>query len=179
MGTKCQECGSGRIFTAVGHGKDLNWFSYMGRNEDGYLPHIDNLGGGDDLEISVCLDCGQAQGKWPVEGPEFDLDYCPECGYGLPADIDPEKKYYCPECTYIVIKGPDPEPEVKQHGGECEVHVPTKKCRLLVPIEFAGLPVGREIYIEGETPVYFYVRIMGNQTALMKGVEAEGVRKWR
>ncbi len=175
MGIECQECGSGRIYDAGGHGKDLNWYSYMGHEEHGYLPDIKNLGGGDDLEISVCLDCGQAQGKWPVEGPTFDLDSCPECGYGLPVEIDLEKEFCCPDCTYIIIKGPKPEPEPRVHGGFTEVNVPTKKCRLLVPIEFAGFEIGRELFIEGETDDLFYVTIMHNRVVLTKGAEAEGV----
>jgi DNA-directed RNA polymerase subunit RPC12/RpoP len=147
----------------------------MGRSVDGYLPNIKNLGGGDDLEISVCLDCGQAQGDWPVEGPEFDLDFCPECGFGLPVDIDPDKELVCPDCTYIILKGPNPEPEVRVHGGDCEVQVPVKKCRLLVPIEFAGYEIGRELFIERESPKFFYVEIMHNWVKLTKGVEAESV----
>ncbi len=68
----CTECGSERVYRACGHGKDLNWYSYRGVERDGYLPCITNLGGGDDLEIAVCLECGQAQGSWPVEDPDFE-----------------------------------------------------------------------------------------------------------
>ena len=70
----CTECGSERVYRACGHGKDLNWFSFRGSERNGYLPYVCNLGGGDDLEIAVCLECGQAQGTWPVEDPVFEED---------------------------------------------------------------------------------------------------------
>ena len=174
--SECQECGSNRIFTLSAKSSDLNFWNYHGHEHDGYLPYINNVCGGDYTDIIVCLECGQLQGKWPVEGPQReDDDYCPECGEGLPLDIDPTQKYVCTECGFIVYKGPKPEPEPRGHGGNCEVQVPTRKCRLLVPVEFAGFEVGHELYIEGETSEFFHVNIMHNRVELMKGVEAEEI----
>lgn len=175
---KCQECGSERIYTAVGHGKDSNSVSYMGRTQDGYLPYITNLGGGDDLEVSVCLDCGQAQGEWPVEGPESEWDSCPECGLAIPTDIDLNEEYVCPDCTYIIIEGPPnwkKEYAPRKHGGFTEVNVPTKKCRLLVPIDLSigSWSIGHEFFIEAETEDSFFVSLASQRVALRKGIDAE------
>lgn len=68
MTKKCQQCESERVIFVQGHGKDLNYISapYLKYEHDGYLPDIPNVGGGDDIEVNVCLECGQVQGKWPV-----------------------------------------------------------------------------------------------------------------
>jgi hypothetical protein len=46
----------------------------MGDKEhDGYVPTdcgIGDKGFGDYVEIKVCLDCGQLQGKWPRKDPK-------------------------------------------------------------------------------------------------------------
>jgi hypothetical protein len=34
---------------------------------DGYVPSKMGIGGGDYMEFSYCLDCGQIQGKFPVK----------------------------------------------------------------------------------------------------------------
>lgn len=34
---------------------------------DGYVPSKMGIGGGDYVEFSYCLDCGQMQGKFPVK----------------------------------------------------------------------------------------------------------------
>ena len=39
---------------------------YLDYEHDGYLPELPNVGGGDDVEIEICLECGQVQGEWPV-----------------------------------------------------------------------------------------------------------------
>ena len=166
----CQKCGSNCIYSAVGHGKDLNWYTYKGHEGDGYLPSVDNLGGGDDLEISVCLECGQAQGEWPVKGP-IDQVKCPECREYIEIEIGEETE--CPECLASLYPKDEEELEAKSHGGDVDVQVPTRKCRLLVPVEFAGYEIGRELFIESESPKFFYVEIMHNRVELLKGVEAE------
>jgi hypothetical protein len=35
-------------------------------DHDGYVPMDLGIGGGDYMEISYCLDCGQIQGTWPL-----------------------------------------------------------------------------------------------------------------
>lgn len=40
----------------------------------GYVPRGLNIGGGDNIEIEVCLECGQLQGEWPVPDPQVKSD---------------------------------------------------------------------------------------------------------
>jgi len=63
----CQNCGKDRVLEINGKTSDM-CFARLGEEErDGYVPYGKNIGGGDYLEFEVCLDCGQMQGKWPVE----------------------------------------------------------------------------------------------------------------
>ena len=71
----CQRCETvGRIYHVSAHGKDLCDAEFNDTKHEGYLPYVDNLGGGDDLAIAVCLECGQIQGKFTVEDTCFDED---------------------------------------------------------------------------------------------------------
>jgi len=67
---RCQRCVSDRIMTASAKCSDLGWVSLENTSppieRQGYIPGDLNIGGGDYLEIDVCLDCGQLQGKWPI-----------------------------------------------------------------------------------------------------------------
>lgn len=63
---KCQRCESTRILSAMGHCVDSFCASLDGRQYDGYVPSKLGIGrNGDDLEIKVCMNCGQLQGTWP------------------------------------------------------------------------------------------------------------------
>jgi len=68
---KCQRCKSDRVFSIYGKASDLHNWSYKEKEGEGYAPYIDNVCDGDDMDVTICLDCGQAQGTWPVE---TDLD---------------------------------------------------------------------------------------------------------
>ena len=73
--SNCQNCNSNRVIDIYSHASDLHSVSIPHMDyeqDDGYMPYIDNLGGGDDLGFSVCLECGQIQGKWPVGDPELE-----------------------------------------------------------------------------------------------------------
>lgn len=77
---KCQRCESERVLEGGGKSSDMNEFCVGNKTvwHDGssridkkpgpadYVPHGLNIGGGDYIEIDVCLDCGQMQGEWPV-----------------------------------------------------------------------------------------------------------------
>lgn len=83
----CSKCDSNRIVSLSAKCSDL-CFASMTVNgkqvqEDGYVPSDMGVGGGDYLEIDLCLDCGQVQGEWPkghtdleekAEEPEDDDD---------------------------------------------------------------------------------------------------------
>lgn len=63
---KCQMCHSKRILTASSHGRDCHNYRIKDFEGDGYLPRDLGIGGEDDMEITLCLECGQLQGEWPL-----------------------------------------------------------------------------------------------------------------
>lgn len=63
----CQTCGSERILCVSSKSSDLNFVEYNGIEHDGYLPYDLGVGGGDYVEIEVCMECGQLQGEWPKD----------------------------------------------------------------------------------------------------------------
>ena len=68
----CQKCKSDRILVVNGKTSDLCFALFKDKEHEGYVPEKLNIGGGDYLEFSVCLECGQLQGKWPVKkDPKF------------------------------------------------------------------------------------------------------------
>ena len=71
---KCQRCSSARILSAFGHCVDSFSASLAGQRYDGYVPSKLGIGGGDDMNIKVCMSCGQLQGTWPNDNnlPEAD-----------------------------------------------------------------------------------------------------------
>ena len=75
----CQKCGSDRIASINGKTSDCFSGVIEGKDYDGYVPSDMGIGGGDDIEFSYCLNCGQIQGKWPVypdlyNGEEYEED---------------------------------------------------------------------------------------------------------
>jgi len=61
------KCGSERIVNILGHCVDECCIR-LGNFEDmNYVPDDMEIGGGDDLEFSYCLDCGKIQGEFPVQ----------------------------------------------------------------------------------------------------------------
>jgi hypothetical protein len=62
----CQRCGSHRVADAGGKCSDMSHFSLGDIDHNGYMPDEVGLGGGDYIEITYCLDCGQLQGKFPL-----------------------------------------------------------------------------------------------------------------
>ena len=67
----CQRCNSDRLLSGGGKSSDMNHFNYKDVDRGGYVPYIENVGGGDDIYIEVCLECGQLQGAWPQPDPDF------------------------------------------------------------------------------------------------------------
>lgn len=66
MSQNCQKCQGTKILFISAKCNDL-CFSRLGESErDGGVPYEFNIGGGDYLEMRICLDCGQAQGKFPI-----------------------------------------------------------------------------------------------------------------
>jgi hypothetical protein len=74
----CQRCKSARILSVSGHASDCFGWSLGNRSDNGYLPSDFGIGGGDDIEIDLCLDCGQLQGKWPMSKTNLEKPMEPE-----------------------------------------------------------------------------------------------------
>lgn len=57
-------CNHDRTIRINAHSSDLNFVSvpHLSLEKEGYLPHIDNICGGDDVDIEICLDCGHVVG---------------------------------------------------------------------------------------------------------------------
>lgn len=70
--SKCQRCDSTRIVSVAAHCNDLCMISIGKVEKEGYVPEDLGIGGGDDVEFDLCLDCGQQQGTWPL--PESKLE---------------------------------------------------------------------------------------------------------
>ncbi len=69
---KCARCASTRILYAGGKVSDMSFGNVGERKWDGYVPRDLGIGGGDYLEIAICLDCGQAEGEWPLPVSELE-----------------------------------------------------------------------------------------------------------
>lgn len=68
----CERCGSDRVAYIGGHQSDLGDFHYKDITHEGYLPYLDGLCGGDDINIHVCLECGQVKGNFPIAEVEIE-----------------------------------------------------------------------------------------------------------
>lgn len=68
----CQRCGSDRILDISAKCSDLCFSKFKGTEKDGYVPRANGVGGGDYVEVAVCLECGQAQGEFPAPDPDFE-----------------------------------------------------------------------------------------------------------
>jgi len=66
----CDKCGSNRVAEIFAHSKDLSSFVCPADGiyaEDTYFPEVKGICGGDDLDISLCLECGKVQGTFPIK----------------------------------------------------------------------------------------------------------------
>jgi len=71
---KCQRCGSERILSAGCKCSDMFTASVGDLEIDGYVPDDLGIGGGDYVELDLCLDCGQLQGKFPLPLSKMEQD---------------------------------------------------------------------------------------------------------
>ena len=62
----CDNCASPRIAQINAKCSDLCFVDIGGTEHDGYVPRDMGIGGGDYLEIDLCLNCGHVQGEWPL-----------------------------------------------------------------------------------------------------------------
>lgn len=72
--TGCQRCNSQRLMHVQSHASDMHFVSIGEKEHQGYLPYDIGLDGGDDLCMTVCLDCGQLQGEFPLPPTELETN---------------------------------------------------------------------------------------------------------
>jgi hypothetical protein len=65
--SNCQKCNSKRIADIQAKHSDCFNISIGNREHDGYAPEIPNVCGGDYTRFELYLDCGQVQGKFPID----------------------------------------------------------------------------------------------------------------
>ncbi len=75
---QCKKCGSNRVAIVNGKTSDMCQVILAGNDQDGYVPHDMNIGGGDYLEFEYCLQCGQMQGQFPL--PPCEMEHVEEEG---------------------------------------------------------------------------------------------------
>jgi len=63
----CSNCKSGRLILICGKTSDLFSMRYKDKVYDGYVPSDLNIGSGDYIEFSYCLNCGKIQDDFPVK----------------------------------------------------------------------------------------------------------------
>lgn len=69
--SKCQRCSSDRIGYVDGKTADRCFYTYKDIGHDGYVPKAVGIEGGDYIGLRYCLECGQIQGSFPVQDPEY------------------------------------------------------------------------------------------------------------
>jgi hypothetical protein len=62
----CIKCDSRRILYVRAKCSDQCYTAANGNEVNGYVPNDMGLGGGDYIEISLCMDCGQVQSVFPL-----------------------------------------------------------------------------------------------------------------
>jgi hypothetical protein len=66
----CQRCGSERVLSVSGKCADQCSARFKEAVRHDYAPYVTGVCGGDHVKLTICLECGQAQGKWPQPDPE-------------------------------------------------------------------------------------------------------------
>jgi len=70
----CKNCESERIASVSGKCSDMCSITLGESERNDYVPKDMGIGGGDYLEFSYCLDCGQIQGEFPLDPSEMESD---------------------------------------------------------------------------------------------------------
>jgi hypothetical protein len=71
MAYNCDSCSSNRLLSINGKVSDMFSADFKNVDYQGYVPHDLGIGGGDYIELEICLDCGKVQGITKQEDPEF------------------------------------------------------------------------------------------------------------
>lgn len=71
---KCYTCKNNRIAEIDAKCSDLCCVTVGDNDQQGYVPHDMNIGGGDYIRIKYCLNCGQIQGQFPLSPTKLEQD---------------------------------------------------------------------------------------------------------
>lgn len=91
----CQKCNSEKLASVGAKCSDLCNFETTGFEHHGYVPEGFGIGGRDYVDFTYCLDCGQIQGKFPID---FIVKYCPECNGTILKDDIYNGNFECEKC---------------------------------------------------------------------------------
>lgn len=68
---KCSSCKSVRILRVDAKCSDCCSVEYLGQEHQGYVPGSLGIGGGDYIEMNLCLECGRLQGEFPIKDSQL------------------------------------------------------------------------------------------------------------
>jgi len=71
---ECENCNSDRILQISAKCNDMCSLVFKSVEYNGYVPNESKIGGGDYIELDICLECGIAQGCVDSEDPQFYTD---------------------------------------------------------------------------------------------------------
>jgi hypothetical protein len=74
MAITCARCGSERIADVNAKCSDLCNIWVRDKEHNGYVPGDLGIGGGDYVEFSFCMGCGQMMGKFPLPPAKIEAD---------------------------------------------------------------------------------------------------------
>ena len=69
---ECMTCESDRLLIVSGKVSDRCYLEMKNDGMSGYVPDDMGIGGGDYLEFTFCLECGQIQDIFPVDDLVFE-----------------------------------------------------------------------------------------------------------
>lgn len=104
----CQVCNSNRIASIYGKCNDLCIINIGVAEYEGYVPDDMNIGGGDDISIDLCLDCGHVNGDWPLPTTDIEKKFNKSINKVAPSwDPDPIYAPYLTNLKYWVSNNPN------------------------------------------------------------------------
>ena len=104
--SQCKKCNSQRVAYVSGKTSDMCSVGVEGYSMDGGVPDDMNIGRGDYIYFSFCMECGQIQGTWPL--PTCELEEKAKQLDASPFEFDQsvEFKYpYANENGYVTVVG--------------------------------------------------------------------------
>ncbi len=73
--SECIVCKSDRILEVVAKCSDMCSLEYKEATRNDYVPRDVGIGGGDSIDMSICLECGMVQDAFPKSEPAFYNNY--------------------------------------------------------------------------------------------------------